>query len=180
MRFTETKIPGVVIVDPELHEDSRGFFARTFSREEFRAHGLVDTVEQSSVSFNRLRGTVRGMHYQVAPHEEAKVVACVEGRIFDVALDVRPTSPTFGEWFAVELSTQNRRMLYLPVGIAHGFQTLEDNSTVHYQISSPFHPEAARGIRWNDPKIAITWPIGEGIVISDRDRVWPDWSPAIS
>jgi dTDP-4-dehydrorhamnose 3,5-epimerase len=178
MRFKVTKIPGVVVIDPELHEDSRGFFARTFCREEFKVHGLVDHVEQSSLSFNRLRGTVRGMHYQIAPYDETKVVACVEGCIFDVALDVRSTSPTFGQWFGIELSSGNRSMLYLPAGIAHGFQTLEDNSTVLYQISSPFRPEAARGIRWNDPKVAITWPIDQCVVISDRDQVWPDWPPS--
>jgi len=174
MRFSNTKIPGVVLIEPELREDSRGFFARVFCREEFKAQGLVDHIEQSSLSFNQRRGTVRGMHFQIAPHEETKVVACVEGRVFDVAIDLRPTSRTFGQWFGIELSSENRRQLYLPVGIAHGFQTLEDRSTVLYQISTLFHPEAARGMRWNDPKLAIAWPISDDVIVSDKDRSWPD------
>jgi dTDP-4-dehydrorhamnose 3,5-epimerase len=178
MRFAETKIPGVVVIDPELHEDVRGFFARTFCREEFRAHGLVDHVEQSSLSYNRRRGTVRGMHFQAAPHGETKVVSCVEGGIFDVAVDVRPSSPSFGQWLGVELSARNHRMVYLPAGVAHGFQTLADDSTVLYQISSPFRAEAGRGIRWDDPRIAIAWPLREGLTISDKDRAWPDWPPS--
>jgi len=174
MRFSNTKIPGVVLIEPELREDSRGFFARVFCREEFKAQGLVDHIEQSSLSFNQRRGTVRGMHFQIAPHEETKVVACVEGRVFDVAIDLRPTSRTFGQWFGIELSSENPRQLYLPVGIAHGFQTLEDRSTVLYQISTLFHPEAARGMRWNDPKLAIAWPISDDVIVSDKDRSWPD------
>jgi len=177
MRFTKTKIPGVVVIDLDLREDARGFFARTFCREEFRAHGLVDHIEQSSISFNLRRGTVRGLHYQIGPHEETKVIACIEGRVFDVALDVRRSSPTFGTWFDVELSTESRRMVYLPAGIAHGLQTLEDRSTVLYQISAPFHPEAARGIRWDDPSVGVAWPISDGIIMSDQDRAWPEWPP---
>ena len=179
MRFTDTQIPGVVVIDPELHGDERGFFTRTFCREEFRARGLVDHVEQSSLSYNRRRGTVRGMHFQAPPHEETKVVACVEGCILDVSIDVRPASRTFGQWFGIELSARNQRMLYLPTGIAHGFQTLADDSTVLYQISSPFRPEAGRGIRWNDPRVGITWPLADGITISGKDRAWPDWPPAL-
>ena len=177
MRFSQTKIPGVVVIDPELREDQRGFFARTFCREEFKANGLVDHIEQGSLSFNLRRGTMRGMHVQVAPHTETKVVACVEGSIFDVTLDTRRTSPTFGQWFGIDLSAQNRRMVYLPAGVAHGFQTLVDASTVLYQISSGFYPQAARGIRWDDPTIDIAWPIRDNIVISDQDRTWPPWPP---
>jgi dTDP-4-dehydrorhamnose 3,5-epimerase len=179
MRFSNTKIPGVVLIEPELHEDSRGFFARVFCREEFQAYGLVDHIEQTSLSFNQQRGTLRGLHFQVPPHAETKVVACVEGHVFDVAVDVRPTSPAFGQWFGLELSSKNRRQLYLPAGIAHGFQTLEDRSTLLYQISTPFHPQAARGIRWNDPKLAITWPISDAVIVSDKDRIWPDWPPTV-
>jgi len=178
MRFSATKIAGVVVIEPELREDQRGFFARTFCRGEFRGQGLVDHVEQSSLSFNHRRGTVRGLHYQIAPHTETKVVTCVEGRIFDVAVDVRCDSPTFGQWFGTELSSHNRRMVYIAAGIAHGFQTLEDASTVSYQISSTFRPEAGRGVRWNDPKLAIVWPLCDGLTISDRDGAWPDWPPA--
>jgi dTDP-4-dehydrorhamnose 3,5-epimerase len=177
MLFSETKLPGVVVIDPELLEDSRGFFTRTFCREEFRAHGLIDHVEQSSMSYNRRRGTVRGMHFQTGPFEETKVVSCVEGRIFDVSIDIRRASPTFGQWFGIELSARNRRLLYLPAGIAHGFQTLVDDSTVCYQMSAPFRSEAAGGIRWDDPGIGIRWPIVDGITISDRDRAWPNWPP---
>ena len=179
MRFLDTKIPGVVLIEPELREDPRGFFARVFCREEFRAHGLVDHIEQSSISCNHRRGTLRGMHFQAGPHAETKVVACVEGCIFDVALDLRPTSPAFGQWCSVELSAKNRRMLYLPTGTAHGFQTLEDRSTVLYQISSAFHPESARGIRWNDATIGIAWPLAEGAIVSEKDRSWPDWPAAV-
>jgi dTDP-4-dehydrorhamnose 3,5-epimerase len=178
MRFSQTKIPGVVAIDPELHEDRRGFFCRVYCREELRANGLVDHIEQSSLSFNLRRGTVRGMHFQIAPHVETKVVACVEGCIFDVALDTRPTSPTFGQWFGTELSAQNRRMLYIPAGVAHGFQTLIDRSTVLYQISSAYQPDAGRGIRWNDPALAIAWPIPDDVVMSDQDRSWPTWAQA--
>jgi len=178
MRFSATKIAGVVVIEPELREDQRGFFARTFCREEFRARGLVDQVEQSSLSFNHRRGTVRGLHYQIAPHIETKVVSCVEGRIFDVAVDLRRESSTFGHWFGIELSSRNRRLVYIAAGIAHGFQTLEDASTVSYQISSAFRPEAARGVRWNDPKLAIDWPLSDDLTISDRDRSWPDWPQA--
>lgn len=177
MRFSPSQIPGVVVIEPELHEDPRGFFARLFCREEFRAHDLVEHLEQVSLSYNRRRGTVRGMHFQAAPHQETKVVACIEGRIFDVAVDVRPSSPACGQWFGLELSARNRRMLYLPAGVAHGFQTVEDDSTVLYQISAPFRPEAGRGIRWNDPRIGIAWPLVDGVTLSERDQSWPDWSP---
>jgi dTDP-4-dehydrorhamnose 3,5-epimerase len=179
MRFPATTIAGVVLVEPEPKEDQRGFFARTFCRQEFRANGLMDRIEQSSVSFNRRRGTLRGMHFQAAPHAESKLVACTQGRIFDVALDVRQDSPSFGQWFGIELSAENLRMLYLPTGIAHGFQTLEDASAVFYQISEAFHPESSRSVRWNDPQVAIRWPLSEDLVISERDRTWPDWPAAI-
>jgi dTDP-4-dehydrorhamnose 3,5-epimerase len=179
MRFSNTKIPGVILIEPKLREDSRGFFARVFCREEFRAHGLVDHIEQSSLSFNLRRGTVRGMHFQIAPHAETKVVTCVEGRVFDVAIDLRPTSPALGQWFGIELSSENRRQVYLPAGIAHGFQTLDDRSTVLYQISTPFHPGSARGLRWNDPTLAIAWPISDAIIVSDKDSAWPDWAAGI-
>jgi dTDP-4-dehydrorhamnose 3,5-epimerase len=179
MHFLETRIPGVMILEPEPREDARGFFARVFSRDELRAHGLVDHVEQSSISFNHRRGTLRGMHFQVAPHAETKVVACVAGGIFDVALDVRPSSPTFGQWLSVELSWTNRRMLYLPTGVAHGFQALEDRSTVLYQISAAYHPESARGIRWNDARVGIAWPLPQDAIVSEKDRSWPDWPSAI-
>ncbi len=176
MRFLQTKIAGLVLVAPELQQDERGFFTRIFCQEEFRTQGLADTFVQSSLSYNRRKGTVRGMHYQVEPHAETKLVACVEGRIFDVCIDLRLGSPTHGQWLGVELSSRNRQMIYIPTGFAHGFQTLEDHSTVLYQISSPFQARAARGIRWNDPRVGVVWPLGEPLVISEKDRGWPDWT----
>jgi dTDP-4-dehydrorhamnose 3,5-epimerase len=179
MRFLSTKVPGVLLIEPELHQDERGFFTRIFCEEELRAHGLVDAIAQSSLSYNRRRGTVRGMHYQSVPHSETKLVACVEGCIFDVCIDLRPDSPTLGDWFGVELSAGNRRMVYIPDGLAHGFQTLVDNSTVLYQISSPFRPEAARGIRWDEPRVGVVWPLTDDLTISEKDRSWPAWTPPI-
>jgi dTDP-4-dehydrorhamnose 3,5-epimerase len=178
MRFVGTKIAGVFLIEPEPHEDERGSFARIYCREEMRTHELVDGVEQTSLSYNRCRGTLRGMHYQIAPHAESKLVSCVEGRIFDVCVDLRPDSSTRGEWVGVELSARNRQMLYVPAGLAHGFQTLDDHSTVLYQISAAFQPQAARGIRWNDPRVGVAWPLEEPLIISAKDRGWPDWDPA--
>lgn len=173
MIFTETKLRGVFIIEPERREDERGFFARTFCHEEFCAHGLNGQFVQCSISYNKMKGTLRGMHYQVAPHEEAKLVRCTRGAIYDVALDLRPRSSTLRQWAAVELTADNRRMFYVPEGCAHGFQTLEDNTEIFYQISAPFHPESSRGARWNDPAFAIDWP-PEGVkIISEKDTNYP-------
>ena len=172
MRFAETRIRGVWLIELEPIADERGFFARTFCAREMEQHGLSPVVAQCSVSLSRKRGTVRGMHWQARPHAEAKLVRCVRGSLFDVALDVRPGSPTFGEWVSAELAAENRRALYVPECVAHGFQTLEDDTEVLYQISEFYHPESARGARWDDPAFGIRWPI-EGAVVSDRDRSWP-------
>ncbi len=157
------------MVTPEPRRDERGFFARTWCREEFAAHGLNPNLVQCSISFNAKRGTLRGMHYQAMPHQEAKLVRCTRGAIYDVVLDLRPGSPTFGQWHAAELTADNRQMVYIPEGVAHGLQTLSDDTEVFYQISEFYHPESSRGVRWNDPAFGITWPISEPI-LSERDR----------
>src|SRR5436190_8178957 len=158
MLFTPAEIPGVWIIDLERKADERGFFARTWCREEFAARGLKTEVAQTSISFNALRGTLRGMHYQVAPHEETKLIRCSRGAIYDVLVDLRPKSSTFKKWIAVKLTEENQRELYVAGGIAHGFQTLADNTEVSYQMAEPYHPESARGIRWNDPQLNVSWP----------------------
>ena len=173
MTFRETEIEGVWVVEPERYEDERGFFARTWDFEEFARRGLNSRLVQCSISFNRRRGTLRGMHYQAAPHEEAKLVRCTSGSIFDVAVDLRMESATFRRWVGTELSAENRLAMYVPEGCAHGFLTLTDDSEVAYQISELYAPDAARGLRWNDPAIGIDWP-GEVLVINERDRSYPD------
>jgi dTDP-4-dehydrorhamnose 3,5-epimerase len=173
--FRETPLAGVFMIEPELLSDARGFFARTWCRREFEAHGLNPRLAQCNVSLNRRKGTLRGMHYQVAPFEEAKLVRCTRGALYDVALDLRPTSPTYRRHFAAELSADNRTMLYIPEGCAHGFQTLVDDTEVFYQMSEFYTPEAARGVRWNDPAFAIPWPEDERTII-DRDDSYLDFS----
>ena len=174
MIFKETGIDGAWVIEPQRHEDERGFFARTWDPDEFAGRGLNPELAQCSISFNRARGTLRGLHYQAAPHEEAKLVRCTAGAIFDVAVDLRPGSPTLRDWFGVELSAENRLALYIPEGCAHGFLTLADDSEVHYQISQAYVPDAGRGARWDDPAFAIRWP-GEVVVINDRDASYPDF-----
>ena len=174
MRFIETRLEGAYIIEPEPIEDERGFFARTFCVREFEAHGLNPCVAQCNISFNKKKGTLRGMHYQVAPHAEAKMVRCIRGAMYDVIIDLRPESPTFKEWIAVELTANNRRMLYIPEGFAHGFQTLEDETEVFYQMSEFYHPEAARGVRWDDRVFGIEWS-SDGRIVSPRDQSFRDW-----
>lgn len=176
MVLEPTEIDGVVVVEPERHVDERGFFARTFDAEHFAEHGLETAVVQCSTSFNLRAGTVRGMHWQAEPHGEAKLVRCTRGAVFDVAVDVRPGSPTFRRWCGVELSAENGRALFVPIGCAHGFQTLCDDSEVLYQISAPYVPRAACGFRWDDPRIGIRWPEAPsgGRTLSERDATYPD------
>jgi dTDP-4-dehydrorhamnose 3,5-epimerase len=162
------------VIEPEMHEDHRGFFARTFCEREFEAHGLNPRVVQCNISFNRLKGSLRGMHFQASPHSEAKLVRCTAGSIYDVIIDLRPSSSAFKKHFGVELSARNRKMLYIPEEFAHGFQTLEDNTEVFYQMSQFYSPEHSRGVRWNDPAFGISWPPGERIII-ERDRSYPDF-----
>jgi dTDP-4-dehydrorhamnose 3,5-epimerase len=175
MKFTEAALPGIFLIDIDPHADDRGFFARLWCKDELGRKGLTTDVAQISLSFNRKRGTLRGMHYQVAPHEEVKLVRCTRGAIYDVLLDLRRDSPTFGRWISAELTTENRRALYVPRGIAHGFQTLEDHTEVLYQISEFHRPESARGVRWDDPAFRIEWP-DPSPILSDRDSSFPDFS----
>ena len=175
MRFTEISLKGAFIIEPDRIEDDRGFFARTFCRQEFEKHGLNPNLVQCSVSFNTEKGTLRGMHYQAKPHEEVRLVRCTRGALYDVILDLRPDSSTFKQWFAVELTAENRTMVYIPEGFAHGFQALEDNTEVFYQMSEFYHPERARGVRWDDPAFGIKWPITI-TVIADKDSHYLDYS----
>jgi len=160
-------------IELEPTVDERGFFARTWCAQEFKLRGLNPNLAQCSVSFNRQKGTLRGLHYQNEPYPEAKLVRCCSGSIYDVILDLRPTSPSYREWFAVELTAANRKMVYVPQGFAHGFQTLADETEVFYQISESYRPELAGGVRWDDPQFAIKWPVREPI-ISERDRTFVD------
>ena len=176
MIFTETKLPEAYLIDIEKREDERGFFARSWCQKEFEAHGLVPRVTQANISFNKYKGTLRGMHYQAAPFAETKLVRCTRGAIYDVIVDLRPDSPTCMQWLGVELTAENYKMLYVPEGFAHGFQTLIDNTEATYQVSQFYTPEAEGGLRYNDPTFNIDWPL-EVQVISDKDRNWPDFRP---
>lgn len=169
MIFKETELKGAFVIELVCIEDERGFFARSFCTREFQKYGLNPCVVQCNISFNKKKGTLRGMHYQIAPHEEAKLVRCTQGAIYDVIIDLRPESPTYTQWFAVELSADARNMLYIPEGFAHGFQTLVDNTEVFYQMSEFYHPECSRGIRWDDQAFGINWPLSVK-VISNNDR----------
>jgi len=170
--FTGTALAGAFIVDIEPREDARGYFARSFCREEFARHGLPTDVAQCNVSFNRRKGTLRGMHYQIRPKAEAKLVRCTRGAVHDVIVDLREGSPTWGRWVAVELSEGNSRMLYVPEGFAHGFQSLVDDAEVFYQMFEEYSADHARGVRWDDPALGIDWPLPDPIV-SERDRTFP-------
>lgn len=174
MIFTEAPLRGAFVIDPEPREDTRGLFARTWCRHEFEARGLDTRIAQCSTSFSKRKGTLRGMHYQVPPAAETKIVRCIRGSLYDVIIDLRPDSPTFTQHFAAVLTAENRRMLYVPAGFAHGFQTLEDATEVFYQISEFYSPEHARGVRWDDPVFGIPWPDDERTII-ERDRSYPDF-----
>jgi len=178
-QFIETPLAGVWVIELDMLSDERGWFARTFDRQELTARGLNPEVVQMNASFNSARGTLRGMHYQAEPHGESKLVRCVSGSLFDVAVDLRPGSPTLGRWHGVELSAENRRAFYIPAGLAHGFQTLEQDTEVHYLMGNPYVPEAARGVRWDDPAFDIEWPEPPpgGRVISERDASYVDFEP---
>jgi dTDP-4-dehydrorhamnose 3,5-epimerase len=170
--FTGTNLPGVVVVDLELHQDDRGFFARTFCREEFETAGLAPLVEQCNLSYNHRAGTLRGMHYQVEPALEAKLVRCTAGGVVDQVVDVRPSSPTYLQSFSVELTAQNRRALYVPPMLAHGYQTLVDGAEVAYQVSERYRPGTERGLRHDDPALGLHWPLPV-TVLSAKDAAWP-------
>ena len=172
MRFTPVPLAGAFIVDAERHEDERGFFSRTFCEHEFAANGIKQRPVQSNISFNTIRGTLRGMHFQRAPHAEAKLVRCTAGKIFDVIVDVRLDSPTRYQWFGIELDSESRRALYIPEGFAHGFQTLADTTEIFYEMFNHFQPGYADGLRWDDPALAIAWPLAVE-TISDKDQSYP-------
>jgi dTDP-4-dehydrorhamnose 3,5-epimerase len=177
MIFTPTPLPGAYLVDPEPVDDARGFFARTWCAREFAAHGLDTHIAQCSISLTRHRGTLRGLHYQASPHEEVKVVRCTRGAIYDVIVDLRGDSPTLLRHFAVDLTAENRRMLYVPRRFAHGFQTLAEDTEVTYQMSEFYAPGSGRGLRWNDPTLGIHWPIPDPTML-ERDRSYPDLRPS--
>jgi dTDP-4-dehydrorhamnose 3,5-epimerase len=172
MIFTETILKGAYLIDVKPIEDERGFFSRSFCQEEFASRRLNTNVAQCNISFNKKKGTLRGMHFQLTPKAEAKLVRCTRGAIYDVIIDLRPQSPTYCKWVAMELTAHNYKALYLPEGFAHGFQTLEDNSEVFYQMFEFYAPEYASGVRWDDPAFNITWPLKEPIM-SDKDRSYP-------
>jgi dTDP-4-dehydrorhamnose 3,5-epimerase len=167
--FTETTLKGSFVIDIEPIEDERGFFSRTFCLDELKKHGLDFSCKQCNISYNKKRGALRGMHYQCAPHEETKIVSCTRGSIYDVIVDIRQESSTFKKWFAKELSAQNHSMLFIPKGFAHGFQTLTDNTEVQYMMSEYYHKECAKGIRWDDPKVGIQWPMAP-VALAERDN----------
>ncbi len=177
MRFLATNLPGVFTVEMELREDERGFFARSWCADEFAAQDLDPNLAQCSVSYNKRCGTLRGMHFQVEPYTEVKLVRCTSGSIYDVAVDLRPDSPTYRQWTAAELTADNRRALYIPAGCAHGFQTLTNEAEVLYHMSAIHHAEAAQGVRWNDPAFGISWPLAEPFM-SERDAAYPDYAEA--
>lgn len=177
LRFDSTPVAGAFVIDVEPHLDERGFFARTACIAEFESHGANAHFVQQSVSWNPRKGTLRGLHYQASPHQEEKLVRVTRGAIYDVIVDLRPSSPDFGRWFAVELTADNHRQLFIPKGVAHGFQTIQDDTEVLYEMTTPFHPDAPRGIRWNDPSLAITWPFPQLALqpgyVSPKDETWP-------
>jgi dTDP-4-dehydrorhamnose 3,5-epimerase len=174
MTFHETELQGVFELHLEPKGDERGFFARSWCRDEFEQHALNPLTVQCNIAFNEKKGTLRGLHYQAEPHPEAKLVRCTQGAIYDVVVDLRPDSPTFKGWIGVFLTPANRHMIYVPGGCGHGLLTLEDRTEVFYQMSEFYHPELSRGVRWNDPAFQIDWP-AEPVVMSDRDRTYPDF-----
>jgi len=173
MKLINLPLSGAFLIELQLISDERGFFARTWCTEEFERLGLNPKLVQCSISWNARRGTLRGLHYQTEPYAEAKLIRCCSGAIYDVIVDLRPASPTYGKWIAAELTSENRRMLYVPEGFAHGFQTLIDDTEISYQISASYQPDHARGVRWNDPAFGIEWPISHPI-LSARDRAFAD------
>lgn len=175
MVFNETKLAGAFVITIQRTEDVRGFFARTFCQNEFRDHGLNPILAQCNISHNKQAGTLRGMHFQAAPYREAKLIHCIRGTLYDVIVDLRPVSPTFGGHVGVELTAVEHNMIYVPEGFAHGFLTLEDDTDVFYQMSESHQPQAARGFRWNDPAFRLDWP-RQPIVLSARDASYPDFS----
>jgi dTDP-4-dehydrorhamnose 3,5-epimerase len=173
VKVSQTALAGMFVIDVDIHADARGSFEAPWERAALATHGLEVELAQASLATNLRRGTIRGLHFQAAPHEEVKIVRAVRGAIWDVAVDLRPDSSTFGQWCGVELSAANRRLVYLPKGLAHGYQTLEDDTDVLYFVSTAYQPSAQRGLRWDDPALGITWPMGAPSMLSERDEAWP-------
>lgn len=176
MRFSETDIEGCFVVDLEPFSDRRGYFARAWCRSEMADHGVADHVAQINMSRSEDPGTIRGLHWQPPPHAEAKFVRCIAGRVFDVCLDVRSGSRSFGRWVGVELTPDNRKAMAIPAGCAHGYQSLESESEVLYLVSTPYAPGVETGVRWDDPAFAIRWPIADRVIVSEKDASWPDFA----
>jgi dTDP-4-dehydrorhamnose 3,5-epimerase len=179
MKFTQLKLPGAYLIELEPIRDNRGFFSRVTCRREFDALDLTTDFVQANVTYSPHKGTVRGMHYQIMPHKEVKLVRCTRGAIYDVIIDMRPHSPTYLEWVATELSADNRRQLYIPGEFAHGYMTLEDDTEVFYQVAQYYAPQFERGMRYDDPAFKIEWPEMEHLILSEKDKNWPDYQPAM-
>jgi dTDP-4-dehydrorhamnose 3,5-epimerase len=175
MIFTETKLDGAYVIEIQKLEDARGFFARAWCKNEFEMHGLISHLMQTNISFSKKKGTLRGMHYQIVPIQESKLVRCTKGAIYDVIIDLRPNSSTYKQWLGIELTAENYKMLYVPEDFAHGFQTLENNTEVVYQVSQFYSPQSERGVRYNDPTFGIKWPV-DVRVITDKDNNWADYT----
>ena len=175
MIISETELPGAFVIDLEKIEDERGFFARAWCQRELREHGLESRIAQCNMSFNKRKGTLRGMHFQRPPHEEVKLIRCIRGALYDVIIDLRPQSAAYKRWIGAELTAENRRMLYVPRGFAHGFQTLEEDTETFYMVSEFYTPGAESGVRWDDPSFGIDWPLPPS-EISDKDQQWTDFS----
>ncbi len=175
MIFSKTRLKGVFIIELEKHEDERGYFARAWCKKEFKASGLNSNLAQANTALSLHKGTLRGMHYQIAPYQETKIIRCIRGAVFDVVIDLRPNSISYCEWLGVELSSENHTMLYVPEGFAHGYQTLKNNAEVFYLVSQFYAPDAERGVRWDDPVFNIEWPETSDLVISEKDNNWPDF-----
>jgi dTDP-4-dehydrorhamnose 3,5-epimerase len=174
MIFSESPLQGAFVIDLERREDGRGFFSRAWCGKEVEAHGLIPRIVQANTSFNKKKGTLRGMHYQISPRAETKAICCLKGSVFDVIIDLRPDSASYKKWFGIELTAENRTMLYVPELFAHGYITLEDNSEVFYLVSEYYAPECERGVRYDDPAFGVSWPVPID-VISEKDRTWPDY-----
>jgi len=177
MIFEKTALAGAFIIEIEKREDERGFFARAWCQEEFEAHGLNTRWVQANLAFSKKKGTLRGLHFQVGPYEEIKLMRCIRGAIYDVILDLRSESPTYMQWLGVELTADNHKMLYVPEGFAHGYQSLADNTEVFYPVSQFYTPGSERGVRWNDPAFGIEWPVTQNAILSEKDKSWPDFAP---
>ena len=178
MRFVETPLPGAYLIEPEPVGDDRGFFARMWCHNEFAEHALETNLAQCNLSFNERAGTLRGMHFQEDPHPEVKLVRCTRGAVWDAIVDLRPDSPTYCQWYGATITAENRAMLYVPAGFAHGYLTLTDAAEVFYQVTEFYHRDLEGGVRWDDPAFGIDWPMDGPFILSPKDRSWPDYHPA--